>query len=101
MSNFTAQKPDRNTTLSQVINIRINDDVMLIIWIVYVGMRTPFFFKYLFGCAESQLQHVESSSLTRIQPGSLYWEHRVLATGPPGKSQEPHSNCGKNKQIPI
>ena len=65
MSNFTAQKPDRNTTLSQVINVRINDDVMLIIWIVYVGMRTPFFFKYLFGCAESQLQHVESSSPTR------------------------------------
>ena len=29
-----------------------------------------------------------SSSLTRIKPGPLHWEHRVLATGPPGKSLE-------------
>ena len=28
-----------------------------------------------------QLQCVESSSLTRIEPSPLHWEHRVLATG--------------------
>ena len=42
---------------------------------------------YLFGCARSSLQHVRSSSLARDQTlGSLHGEHRVLATGPPGKS---------------
>ena len=63
-----------------------------------------FFFKnYLFGCAGSWLQHVESLVVAcillflacRIQvpkkvsnPSPLHWEYEVLATGPPGKS--PH-----------
>ena len=31
MSNFTVHKPDRNTTLSKVIKIKISNDVMLIV----------------------------------------------------------------------
>ena len=37
---------------------------------------------YLLDCAGSySLQHAGSN------PGPLHWEHGVLATGPPGKSQ--------------
>ena len=32
------------------------------------------------------LWHVRSSSLTRDRTWPLHWKHRVLATGPPGKS---------------
>ena len=50
---------------------------------------------YLFGCAGSWLQHVGSLFTACAiyfpdqgeSPGSLHWEHGVLATGPPGKSQ--------------
>ena len=41
----------------------------------------------LFGCVGSQLWHARSSSLTRDQTQTpLHWEHKVLATGTPGKS---------------
>ena len=29
--------------------------------------------------------------------GPLHWEHGVLATGPPGKSQQNHSKCQEAK----
>ena len=58
-------------------------------------------FIYLFGGVRPQLQHVESSYHGNSQlwhmgssshqgwnPGSLHWDHGVLATGSPGKSQE-------------
>ena len=39
--------------------------------------------------ANSEFQHVGSSSPTRKSNlGPLYWERGVVATGPPGKSQE-------------
>ena len=38
---------------------------------------------YLFGCTRSLLLQVASSSLTK--PGPLYWEHGILAIGPPGE----------------
>ena len=51
-------------------------------------------FIYLFGCAESLLQHAGSLAVTcGIQfpdqgsnPSLLHWESGVLATAPPGKS---------------
>ena len=61
-----------------------------------------FLFKYLFGCTGSQLQHVGSLVAAReilvvpceiqffdqgLKPSPLHWEHRVLATRSPGKSQ--------------
>ena len=50
---------------------------------------------YLFGWAGSWLQHVGSSSLNKDK-GRLTWEHRVLATRPPGKSPELFSSqCNK------
>ena len=76
-----------------------------------MGMKTNYlfllkdvYFIYLFGCTRSQLQH-EGSFLVgscklfveacKIQfpdqvsnLGPLHWEHGVLATGPPGKSQD-------------
>ena len=53
--------------------------------------RTYFFlifiYMYLFDCARSQLQHVESISLTRdLTQAPCNWEHRILDTAPPGKS---------------
>ena len=38
---------------------------------------------YLFGCTKSLLLQVASSSPTK--PGPLYWEHGILAIGPPGE----------------
>lgn len=35
---------------------------------------------------DSRLRHVESTSLTRIEPGLWHWE-RVLATGPREESE--------------
>ena len=55
-----------------------------------------FLFIYLLGCTRSWLWHSGSlAALCGIQfphpkwnPGPLYREHRVLASGPPGKSQD-------------
>ena len=69
-------------------------------------MSLVFFFKYsvyLLGCARFQLQHTGSFVVTckllvaacgiqfpdlGLNSGLLYWEHGVLATGPPEKSQQ-------------
>ena len=53
-----------------------------------------FFQEYLFGCSRSQLQNVGSLVEARgiqfpdqgLNLGPLHWEHRILATEPPGKS---------------
>ena len=47
---------------------------------------------FVFSCsgANSWLQHVGSSSLTRDRtPGPMHWKQGVLVTGPPGKSLLP------------
>ena len=51
-----------------------------------------FFNLIFFACTGSWWQHVGSSSLTRVEPRPLHWEHRVLATGLPGKSPRIISN---------
>ena len=48
----------------------------------------------------SWLQHVGSSSLPGIDPRPLHWEHRVLATGPPGKSLA-YSKISENLSVDI
>ena len=52
--------------------------------------------KRLFGCTRSALWHANSAAACGIHfpdqgsnPGPLHWGHRVLATGPPGKSLSP------------
>ena len=49
----------------------------LLHWVLFAACKIFFFF---------ELPHVGSSSLTRIKPGPLPWEHRALAVGPPGKA---------------
>ena len=48
---------------------------------------------YLLGCDRSWLWHMQSSSLPDLgsNPGSMHWEWRVLATGPPRRSSEDFS----------
>ena len=78
---------------------------------LFLKIRFYYFFKEicLFGCAGFQLWHRESSVVAckplvashgiqfldqGVNPGPLYWEHRVLATGAPGKSP-PYCFCLK------
>ena len=61
---------------------------------MYTHIYTYIYIIYLFSCTKSSLwhmgflQHMGSSSLQGLNPGPLHWEHGVLATGPPGKSQK-------------
>ena len=60
--------------------------LLLLNLLLYCSFNNIYCF-YLFDCTRSQLQHVGSSSLTQgLNPGTLHWEHRVLSTGPRGKS---------------
>ena len=75
-------------------------------WTHYPASTFFFFliYIYLFGCTESQLRHVGSSSLTRDRTWApLHWEPRVLATGLPGKSPSlyilrPYFNKGRGNE---
>lgn len=49
--------------------------------------------KYLFGCTKSQLHLMGSSSPTRGQTQSLYWDHGILSTEPPEKSPGENLGC--------
>ena len=67
--------------------------------------QRPFFKTYLFGFIGSQLRYMRSLvAAWGIQfpdqgsnPGHLHWEHRLLATGPPGKSPHKGLLCKKTE----
>ena len=62
---------------------------------IWANVSELFFFFFnliFFAYTGSWWQHVGSSSLTRVEPRPLHWEHRVLATGLPGKSPRIISN---------
>ena len=82
-------------------------------WMDLQHVRFFYIYTYLFDCSASQLQHVGSSiffknlqhggflvAACEIQfpdqgsnPDPLHWEHRILATGPPGKSHNRSQIC--------
>ena len=61
---------------------------------IYMSLCVWLFITYLLGCAGSQLQLMESLDVASgiqfadegLNPGPLRWQHRGLATVPPGKS---------------